>query len=203
MCGRRRSGSIRSTVSRSKLDNSEFRIPVPGRHFLYSALPAIFLGRRCGLPDEKIAEALAAQRPLALRGNVEKKRGVSFIVDCYNANPSSMKTAIETLVDMAPPKRRVAIVGDMRELGKYSKKLHIELGALLAGNKVDRIIAVGEFSGDVADGALQAGVPERRIRTTGNAGDAAVIAGKMVKEKDVVLIKGSRGVHLETVFEKF
>jgi UDP-N-acetylmuramoyl-tripeptide--D-alanyl-D-alanine ligase len=200
-CVRKRSGLIRNEGLSFKLDGSEFHCPAPGRHFLYSALPAIFLGRRCGIPDEKIAEALAAQKPLALRGTSRKKRGASFIVDCYNANPSSMKIAVATLVETAAPKQRVAIVGDMRELGKYSKKLHEELGALLAKSKVDRVIAVGDFAG-VADGAIEAGMSSRRIRHDLHAEDAAAIAGKMVKKGDVVLIKGSRGVHLETVFEK-
>jgi UDP-N-acetylmuramoyl-tripeptide--D-alanyl-D-alanine ligase len=185
------------------LDGSEFHCSAPGRHFLYSALPAIFLGRRCGIPDEKIAQALAAQKPLALRGYIEKKKGASFIVDCYNANPSSMNIALETLVETAAPEQRVAIVGDMRELGKYSKKLHRELGAMLAKSKVNRVIAVGDFAGDVADGAVEAGMPARRICTVCTAEDAVVVARKMVKQGDVVLIKGSRGVHLETVFEKF
>ena len=185
------------------LDGSAFHLPVPGRHFLYSALPAIFLGRRCGIPDGKIARALAAVKPPALRGTVEKKRGASFIVDCYNANPSSMKCAIATLVEIARPEQRVAIVGDMRELGKYSKKLHSELGAVLAKSKVDRIIAVGEYAGEVAGGAIKGGMPSSRIWKAGNAEDAAAVARKVVAKHDVVLIKGSRGVRLETVLEKF
>jgi UDP-N-acetylmuramoyl-tripeptide--D-alanyl-D-alanine ligase len=185
------------------LDGCEFHLPVPGRHFLYSALPAIFLGRRCGIPDERIASALAAQKPLALRGGIERKLSAAFIVDCYNANPSSMKSAIATLVEIAPPKHRVAIVGDMRELGRYSKKLHIELGVLLAESKVDRVIAVGEFAREVAAGAKKGGMPSRRIVTAMNAVDAVVLAKKKVSKSDVVLIKGSRGIHLETVFENF
>lgn len=185
------------------LDGQKFHLPVQGRHFIYSALPAIFLGRRCGIPDEKIAEALAAQKPVALRGTIEKKRGISFIVDCYNANPSSMKSAVETLAGMAAPEHRVAIVGDMRELGRYSVKLHRELGALLAERKVDRVIAVGDHADDVAQGAIGAGMSPDRIARSASAADAVAVARKMVVSKDVVLIKGSRGVRLETIFEKF
>jgi UDP-N-acetylmuramoyl-tripeptide--D-alanyl-D-alanine ligase len=185
------------------LDGTVFQMPLPGLHFLYSALPAIFLGRRCGIPDRRIVCALAAQKPLALRGTIEKKRGASFIVDCYNANPSSMKSAVASLVTLAEPKRRVAIVGDMRELGRYSEKLHSELGALLAKSKVDRIIAVGEYAGSVARGATKAGMPASRIRTAVASDDAVAMARKTVTKGDIVLLKGSRGVHLETVFETF
>lgn len=184
------------------LDGSPFFLPAPGRHFLYSALPAVFLGRRCGVPDETIARALAAQQPLAMRGALETKNGATFIIDCYNANPSSMKNAVTALSEMAGKKRRVAIVGDMLELGAYSKRLHAGLGTTLARSGASAVVAVGAFAGDVANGARRAGLPARRIVTAANAEDAVALARQAVRPGDFVLIKGSRGVHLETVFEK-
>jgi UDP-N-acetylmuramoyl-tripeptide--D-alanyl-D-alanine ligase len=185
------------------VDGYEFHLPVPGRHFLYSALPAIYLGRRCGVPDRKIGRALAAQKPCGLRGAIAKKKNVTFIVDCYNANPSSMKTAVATLVEMANPDRRVAIVGDMLELGKYSKKLHADLGRLLADSGVRKVIAIGQFARDVADGAVKAGMKSDRLFTAAKSEEAVPVAKEVVEPGEVVLLKGSRGVHLETVFEKF
>jgi UDP-N-acetylmuramoyl-tripeptide--D-alanyl-D-alanine ligase len=185
------------------VDKSEFRLQVAGRHFIYSALPAIFLGRRCGIPDTTIAKALAAQKPFDMRGTVEKRKDVTFIVDCYNANPSSMKNAVAMLADMADPGRRVAVVGDMLELGKYAKRLHHELGAMLVDGGVQKIIAAGQFAGDVADGAMKAGMVPKKIFTVTNAKEAAAMAKRTVKPGEVVLLKGSRGVHLETVLEKF
>jgi UDP-N-acetylmuramoyl-tripeptide--D-alanyl-D-alanine ligase len=176
---------------------------MPGRHFLYSALPAIFLGRRCGVPEKKIAQALAAQKPYSMRGTIEKKNGVTFIVDCYNANPSSMKTALATLIETANPARRVAIVGDMLELGQYSKRLHTDLGRMLADCGVQTILAIGQFAQTVADGAVKAGIGRNRIFTAATSGEAVGMAKEIVRPGDVVLLKGSRGVHLETVFEKF
>ncbi|MBN2188200.1 MAG: hypothetical protein JW699_02005, partial [Chitinispirillaceae bacterium] len=183
------------------VDGRGFRLRVAGRHFIYSALPAIFLGRRCGIPDAKIAKALAEQRPFDMRGTVVKRKGVTFIVDCYNANPSSMKTAIAMLLDMAAPDRRVAVVGDMLELGRYSKRLHRELGKTLADAGVKTIITAGTFAKDVADGAVKAGMDRRRICTAAKAEEAAVLIKDIVRPGEVVLLKGSRGVHLETVFE--
>jgi UDP-N-acetylmuramoyl-tripeptide--D-alanyl-D-alanine ligase len=176
---------------------------VPGRHFLYSALPAIFLGRRCGIPDETIAQTLAGLKPVALRGAITKKNRVAFILDCYNANPSSMKTAVEQLAAAAPAKKRAAVVGDMLELGRYAPRLHRELGVLLAQNGVTKIIAVGRFSAEVAEGAIKAGVAPKSIVTVETAEAAAAPLRRLTAEGDTVLLKGSRSVHLERVYETF
>jgi UDP-N-acetylmuramoyl-tripeptide--D-alanyl-D-alanine ligase len=185
------------------VDGSEFRLHVAGRHFIDSALPAIFLGRRCGIPDGKIAKALSAQRPLAMRGTVEKRKGVTFIVDCYNANPSSMKNAVAMLADLAGRGSRAAIVGDMLELGKYSKRLHREVGGMLADGGVKKMVAVGRFARDIADGAVRAGMGRNDIATAANAEEAVPLTKSILEPGEVVLLKGSRGVHLETVLEKF
>jgi UDP-N-acetylmuramoyl-tripeptide--D-alanyl-D-alanine ligase len=186
-----------------EVDGFAFRLSVPGRHFLYSALPAIFLGRRCGIPDEIIAKALTRLKPVTMRGVITKKKKVAFILDCYNANPSSMKTAVEQLIEIAPAHRRVAVVGDMLELGRYAPRLHREVGVLLAQNKVKKIIAVGQFSTDVAKGAMKAGVDPNSIVTVETAEAAAASLRCLTVAGDTVLLKGSRGVHLEKVYETF
>ena len=185
------------------LDGQEFRLEVPGRHFLYSVLPAVFLGRRCGIPDDRIARALAAQRPVAMRGTVIDKHGVGFIVDCYNANPSSMKSAIEALSDLAGKKKKVAVVGDMLELGSQAKRLHRELGRHLAESGITKVVAVGDWAGAVAEGALAAGMNPGNIQTAQKADEAAGIVKRFVAPGDMVLLKGSRGVRLETVLEQW
>lgn len=138
-----------------------------------------------------------------MRGTVQVKNGVSFIVDCYNANPSSMKSAIAYLADMAETSKRVAVVGDMLELGSYSKRLHRELGKDLVKAGVKKIIAVGEYASDVAGAAVEAGISSKRVFTAENSEQAVQIAQNEILDGDMVLLKGSRGVHLETLFEKF
>lgn len=186
-----------------ELDGYKFRLTMPGRHFLYNSLPAIYIGRRCGLPDEVIAEALIAQKAVSMRGTIEMKNGVRFILDCYNANPSSMNSGIAYLSDITEPRKRVAIVGDMLELGSYSKRLHLELGKNLADASVQKILAVGEFAEFVAQGAVKAGFSSKSVQTAKNSEQAIAIARSIVNQGDTVLLKGSRGVHLETIFEKF
>ena len=185
------------------LDGQEFRLEVPGRHFLYSALPAVFLGRRCGISDDRIARILAAQRPVAMRGTMVDKQGVRFFVDCYNANPSSMKSAIDALGDLAEKKKKVAVVGDMLELGHHAKRLHRELGRSLAKSGIAKVVAVGDWAGAVADGARKAGMKPGSIQTAQKADEAAGIVKRFVAPGEIVLLKGSRGVHLETVLEQW
>jgi len=189
--------------TRFTVDGFQYYLSMIGKHFVYSALPAIFLGLRLGLQKETIAAALRALKPDPLRGRIEEKRGVTFIVDCYNANPSSMKSSIALLTDVAAGRPRVAIVGDMLELGRYSKQLHTQLGKRLAGAGVERIIAVGQFSGFVADGAAAQGMNPSRIECVQNADQAVTCAQAALKPGEIVLLKGSRGVKLETVFNKY
>lgn len=181
----------------------KYRLAMIGRHFVYSALPAIFLALQLGLSENVIAEALYAIKPDPMRGRVSKKKGVTFIIDCYNANPSSMRTGITLLQDIAGRKSKCAIVGDMLELGKHSKHLHRRLGQQLVDAGVVKIIAVGEFAGFVADGAIKRGMPASRILCAADAESAVQYVRKACNRGDTVLLKGSRQVGLEVVYKKF
>ena len=189
---------------RFEVDSKEYKLSMPGRHFIYSALMAIYLGRYFGIEERLIKHALLTMRPIPLRGTIEKKSGVKFIVDCYNANPSSMKYAIRLLDEVSGKNSKVAIVGDMLELGKYSSRLHKALGTELAKAGVDRVLAVGDFAEIVASGAIKAGMKSRNVYVARNNAEALSIAKHLaVRPGDVALLKGSRGMHLETVFEGF
>lgn len=186
------------------VDDQEFALSVSGRHFIYSVLPAIYIARRCRIPDDLIRETLLSLNPVSLRGMLEKREGIRFIVDCYNANPSSMSSAIQYLVDITPSKtKRVAIVGDMLELERYTRKLHLKLGEELVNSEVGKIIAVGDFAQYIVDGALKAGLSSRRIHKAADSEKAMEIARKVLKSGETVLLKGSRGVRLEKIIEGF
>ena len=183
------------------VDGDEYELPMPGKHFVYSALAAIAVARRFGVDKSRIDAAFSALKPGAMRGTIEKRAGATFVVDCYNANPSSMKSGIELLAEVAGKSPKVAIVGDMLELGKFAPRLHAALGRQLAAARVKRILAVGEYASAVAKGAAAGGLARKNILTAPDSFSAAPIARTMVKSGDVVLLKGSRGVHLETVYE--
>ncbi|MFP4012865.1 MAG: UDP-N-acetylmuramoyl-tripeptide--D-alanyl-D-alanine ligase [Chitinispirillaceae bacterium] len=186
------------------IEDQEFALRVSGRHFIYSVLPAIYIARRCRIPDELIRQALSSLNPVSLRGMLEEKEGIRFIVDCYNANPSSMSSAIRYLVDITPSKtKRVAIVGDMLELEKYTRKLHLKLGEELVRSEVGKIIAVGNYAPYIVEGALNAGLSSRKVYKAADSEKALEIARKVLKAGETVLLKGSRGIRLEKIVEGF
>jgi UDP-N-acetylmuramoyl-tripeptide--D-alanyl-D-alanine ligase len=178
-------------------------LSMPGRHFVYCALPAIYLARRFGCTPAQTAEALLELKPDPLRGRIEKKKEITFIVDCYNANPSSMRTGISLLIDVARTQRRCAVVGDMRELGTHTGRLHRMLGAQLAHAGVAPVIAVGEYAPLVAEGALGAGMRTADVYCAPDPATAVEIGRTALRAGDVVLLKASRLVKLETFFEQF
>lgn len=185
------------------VDGSRFTLTMPGRHFIASALPAIVLGRRCGITDAQIAAALAEQKPVALRGTIEFKHDVRFIVDCYNANPSSMQSALVYLLDIAGKGRKIAVIGDMLELGTYARRLHRELGRSCARGGIHTILAVGSYADAVLDGAREAGMKSRKCIKAATAAAALPMVQAVVQSGDTVLLKGSRGVGLETILSQF
>lgn len=181
----------------------QYKLNLPGRHFIYSALPAIFLGLKCGVAENDIYDVIASQKPVSMRGTVELKNGVGFIVDCYNANPSSMKSGLDYLADYAEKDNRCAVIGDMLELGSYSRRLHKQLGEQIVSAGVNKLITVGNFASVVADAAKGNGLDSASVIVCENSEEAAVAAKSFFKPGETVLLKGSRGVHLETVYEKF
>ncbi|MBD3391247.1 MAG: UDP-N-acetylmuramoyl-tripeptide--D-alanyl-D-alanine ligase [Chitinivibrionales bacterium] len=186
-----------------EVDGGRYRLSMPGRHFVYSALPAIFAGAWFGVPRERMGRALAALEADPLRGRIARKAGVTFIVDCYNANPSSMQSAIKLLADVARGGRTAAVVGDMLELGKYSTRLHRQLGARLAAAGVAVLVAAGAYARHVADGARGQGMHAGSVRCVPDASRALGAAKRVLRKGDTVLLKGSRAMRLETVFQGY
>ncbi|MBD3346987.1 MAG: UDP-N-acetylmuramoyl-tripeptide--D-alanyl-D-alanine ligase [Chitinivibrionales bacterium] len=187
--------------ARFEVEGHRFTLPMPGRHFVYSALPAIILARRLGIDRTDVVDALQEISPVSLRGVIRKKKNATFVLDCYNANPSSMKAGLQLLDDIAAKSEKVAIVGDMLELGSASNRLHKQLGKLVYDSGVKRALAVGEYADSIAEGAVKAGMKAKNIATARSAEEALDRARKIIKPGNAVLVKGSRRVHLETVFE--
>ncbi|MDR2591269.1 MAG: UDP-N-acetylmuramoyl-tripeptide--D-alanyl-D-alanine ligase [Chitinispirillales bacterium] len=205
-CGvRARNIAVNEQGVKFTVDGCEYEMSMPGRHFIYCALPAIHIAKRCGIADEAVQEVIASLKPVTLRGKLEMKKGVRFIVDCYNANPSSMSNAAKYLADVTPnAAERAAVVGDMYELGRYTDRLHVKLGEeLVKKADVRKIIAVGKFSELVKEGAVKAGLSAKEIFSADDADAAVSICRSVLKNGDTVLLKGSRGVGLEKVFESF
>ena len=184
-----------------EVGKTHYHLSTAGKHFVYSALMAIYLGKYFGIGDQLIAEALRTIKPADMRGTIKKISGATFIIDCYNANPSSMKSGIELMDEVSAGRPKVAIVGDMLELGSYSRRLHGQLGKSIARSGVRSIIAVGNFASNIADGALRAGMRKKDIHIAPDSARALPMVKEIVRPGDVALLKGSRGVRLETIYE--
>ena len=180
-----------------------FHLAVPGRHQVYNALAAAAVGAALDVPLEGAAQALGEFRPSKLRGRVVEWNGIRLLNDSYNANPASMRAALETLARMSVPEggRRVAVLGDMLELGPSAVQNHRRLGELAARVGMDAIFALGDMSGHVSRGGISGGLPSDRSRAFDDRESLVTNLKAFLKPGDLVLMKGSRGVAMETTAE--
>jgi len=177
------------------------QLPVPGLHMVQNALLAVAAGRVFGLSLEDCAAGLAAAPLTKARLQIKEIGGVQFIDDSYNANPDSMKAALRTLVELDADGKRIAVLGEMRELGEESVRDHREVGETAAELGVDQLIAIGDMAAAIAEAAHNAGLPNTSVvRSTS---EAAQLLGEIAAPGDLILVKGSRGAHTEQVIETF
>lgn len=180
----------------------EVKLPFPGRHNVYNALAAGAIGLHLGLSLSDVKKGLEGCTLSKMRMEVfTTADGVTVINDAYNANPTSMRAALFALRDMNRNSRRIAVLGDMLELGKIADVSHFEIGELVGELGVDLLITVGEKSRRIAEGALRRGLNSKNVFTC----DGVTEAGRILREKteptDVVLVKASRGMGLEGVID--
>jgi len=177
------------------------KLPVPGLHMVQNALLAVAAGRAFGLSLEECAAGLVTAPLTKARLQIKEIQGVQFIDDSYNANPDSMKAALQTLVELDADGKRIAVLGEMGELGAESEQGHREVGETAATLGVDHLIAIGEMGEMIAQAARKAGLEKTvAVRSTT---EAAELLGEIAEPGDLVLIKGSRLARTERVMEEF
>jgi UDP-N-acetylmuramoyl-tripeptide--D-alanyl-D-alanine ligase len=182
--------------------DAEFLLPLAGRHNVQNALAAVAVASLFDVPVGEMRSALAELQTLHQRGEILTLPGrVTVIDDCYNSNPRAMECMLETLRTWPGARRRIVVAGEMLELGPQSPELHKEVGRKCAENGVSWLVAVqGNASAFVA-GAVAAGLPPEQTRFFPDSRSAGVFCRSLLEPGDVLLVKGSRGVHLETVIE--
>ena len=181
----------------------DLRIPMIGRHFVSNALFACAAAYLAGAGEDEMRAGLLKYRPVGYRQNIYEKNGVTIIADCYNAAPESMRAAIDVLRVIPCKGKRIAVLGDMKELGRESENLHRSVGEYLAG-KADMLFSLGKFAGFIADGAISGGMVSKSVYCAENntGSDLEYIVSALrntVSEGDAVLFKASRAMEFEKI----
>jgi UDP-N-acetylmuramoyl-tripeptide--D-alanyl-D-alanine ligase len=175
---------------------------LPGRHNVQNALAAIAVASLFRISALDCSAAFSSFQNLHQRGEILILPGeVTVINDCYNSNPLAMERMLEVLAGWPKAHRRVVVAGEMLELGSTSPELHRSAGRRCAQSGVAWLISVQGDARFFVEGAVEAGIPESHTRFFPNAQSAGEFCRTLIAPGDVVLVKGSRAVHLETVVE--
>ena len=176
------------------------KLALDGQHYVLDALAAVSVGLKMGVPADKIADALASFRNMAGRQEIFEAKGYTIIKDCYNAGPESMVAALSVLG--RKPGRRIAVLGDMLELGLCAPAEHYRIGRIAAEN-ADFVLAYGPNRNRVVNGAITGGMDSTKARAFENQNTLVDALKVLAKPNDVLLFKGSHGMHMELALELF
>lgn len=179
----------------------KIRLPMLGTHNVANAIAASAAAAVLGCGLDQIKQALEAFQPPAMRSELLRGYGAIILNDAYNANPASMEAALLVLNQFETDGERIAVLGDMLELGTAEHQAHREVGERMAQIPAGRLMAVGPRARLIAEGALSSGMSRERVTICQTTGEAAEILKRLAKRGDVILLKGSRGMHLEEIIE--
>ena len=176
----------------------DFEIPMLGRHNVSNALAAVAAGLSLGLTIDEIQRGISTLTTTKMRFEVIRRDGLTIVNDAYNASPASMRVALRTTAEIYDG-RKIAVLGDMLELGDVSERLHREVGAELVKNNFDTLIALGELGKFIAEGARDAGLTN--VYFVGSHEEAAQKILELVEHGDTILFKASHAMHMEKIIE--
>ena len=181
---------------------AKVHVPFLYESHLYNLLASAATGYALSVPIEDILVQLKSLRLFSMRGILfHLKNNIKLIDDSYNSNPAALESALKGLKSL-PAKRKIAVLGDMLELGKKEVEYHFQAGKQAAQSGWDILIAVGPLSRRMAEGALSAGMREDQMFTFKDSEQAAKEIGPLLKEGDLVLVKGSRGIHTDKIVKE-
>ncbi len=176
----------------------QIEVPVGGNHFVLNSLCAIAVGKQLNIEDEKIKQGIKEFELSKKRMDISEKNGITIINDSYNANYDSMKAAIEYLAKR-PEKRKIAVLGDMLELGEYSKQLHKKVGEEVVKNSINILITVGTEAKNIVQIAKEGGIETIQCDTNE---EAIQKLKSIINKGDCILIKASNSMHFDEIVNK-
>lgn len=190
-------------IIHTPIGDMEVHIPIPGEHMVNNALAATAVGLKLSLSLHEIKRGIEKVEALAGRSHLIVTKKYTILDDCYNANPVSMKAALNLLADTKG--RRCAIIGSMFELGEREKELHEEIGSYGVEKQLDVMIAIGELGRHIYNGALQRkeeGGFSAELFHFETVEAFLNVRRDILRENDALLIKASHGMHFNTIVEK-
>ncbi len=184
--------------------SGRLRTPLLGLGNLWNVLAATAVGIHFGVPLQEMLAQAARLEPASHRGELLRlPGGVTLIDDSYNSSPAALKQMLETLASASGSARKVAVLGEMLELGAHAERLHRECGRLAAASGLDLLITAGGGpAAALAREAVSTGMPERSVTHADEKEEAAQAALRQVRPGDLVLVKGSRGIGMDLVVER-
>lgn len=180
-----------------KKSGLKVKVPVGGNHFVLNSLCAIAVGREMCISLDEIIKGIETFKLTKRRMDIKNFNNMTIINDCYNANYDSMKAALEYLGSIEN-KRKIAVLGDMLELGDYSKELHKNVGKQVVKNNIDILVTVGEEAKYIANEAIKE-MEKDKVKECNSNKEAIKILESIMKENDCILIKASNGMHFEEI----
>lgn len=175
----------------------EVMIPVPGKHMVLNALSAAAIALDFGMEPEEICRGIAKFKPVGGHSSIVTTDKFTILNDCYNANPVSMKAGLDVLSEVSG--RRVAIVGDMFELGEGEAKMHEEIGAYAESKGIELLVCIGELAKNCLNGTGEAGEHATLAVHYPTKEEAVADLPKLLRKGDTILVKASHGMHFEKI----
>ena len=188
--------------SRFRAAGVEFETGLAGRHAVLNLLAAIAVAREFGVAPERLREPVRTFAAGTMRGQRSEHNGVVVWNDCYNSNPEAAQSMIDVL-RRTPAARRIAVLGEMLELGRAAEELHRQVGRYAAEHGVDWLIGIRGQARSMVEAAIAAGLPRRRAHFFEDPAEAGEFARRTARPGDAILFKGSRGVRVERAMERF
>lgn len=187
---------------RFRVGDVHFESPVFGRHGVSNLLAGIAVAGLYGIRPAELQEAARTFTPAKMRGSLIERDGILIYDDCYNANPDAVKAMLDVLRD-TPALRRIAVLGEMLELGRWAEPLHRDIGQYAAMSGISVLVGIRGVARKMVDAAIEGGLATDAAFFFEDPESAGEHVKKIARKGDAILFKGSRGVHVERALERF
>ena len=188
--------------TRFRVGDAVFETPLAGAHNVSNLLAGIAVAHVYGIAPERLTEAVRSFQPPKMRGERFEHHGILIFNDCYNSNPDAVRAMLDVLAS-TPAKRRIAVLGEMLELGRWAEPLHRDSGKWAAERGIDVLIGISGAACYMLDAARLSGLRAGAAFFFDEPAEAGRLARRMAQPGDAILFKGSRGVHVERALEQF